>query len=418
MQYKKCRCLMLVLFSILFVYAVVFAAPSTKSKEMVKQINKELRAVENSHDAAQAKSMLNDIRKKIDELKAEDPSNPELNTIESKYRRNRGMYKEDTAGEKTGKPEDSSQKKQALQDWEAIVSVYKGFREKMDPVIPHGKSVIYNNSNIDEVTSIIQSLRAETPGIKVKIDKFTAKYGKDIDSIDRKLFELTPLNMKAGRYSEENRRPDESAGLSVDRLMTRMNDLEEAPVFMSRQVLSNAVRAASDIESFPDETRDSRYAEVEKELAIAAKLDPKSEEVRNWQANLQKMRSASKENTDKQLESARFPIDMKNFTGPGKAAELKKSIMAFYDSHYPKEKSVAVSITGNWRSVKTNILGETIQWGLPVSVAAYTKNNPDICRVFNLTMVTAEGRGIKKSPPWDLDWVGNSFRMKTKNISK
>ena len=397
---------------------MAFAATSPKVKSLASQIKKDLRAVENMHDAPQAVAKLDEIRKKIDELKAEDSSYPEINSIESSYRRNRGLFEANKSREKTAPAVDDTAKKQALKDWQDMVNIYDDFRAKLDPIIPHGKYVIYEGAGVDAVMARVEALRAETPGIKRRIEEFTRKYGSDIDTIDRKLAELTPLNMKASRYSDENRRPDESAGLAVDRLTSRMADLEDAPAYMARQVLSNAIRTLSDIESFPDTTRDARYVEVEKEFSVAAKLDPKSAEVKAWHEKAKNMRAGSKANVEKELNAAKFPSDIKGFSGPGNPAELKKSVIAFYDSLYPKEKAVAVSIAGNWMSAKKNIFGETIQWGLPVNVAAYTKNNPDICRVFNLTVVTREALGVKKTPPWDAEWVGNSYRMRTKNVPK
>jgi hypothetical protein len=54
----------------------------------------------------------------------------------------------------------------------------------------------------------------------------------------------------------------------------------------------------------------------------------------------------------------------------------------------------------------------TVVQSLPLRQALFSK----IDRVFTMTMITGEGPGIAKSPPWTEAWVGDSFRMRTKNI--
>jgi hypothetical protein len=109
-----------------------------------------------------------------------------------------------------------------------------------------------------------------------------------------------------------------------------------------------------------------------------------------------------------------FRVSRCTCAAQAKLAEFKTKIekMQSLDPNY------AVSIAGNWVSAKKNIFGETIQWGLPIWAASVHNDSKDIARVFKLTVLTAEELGVKKSPPWTEQWVGDSYRMRAKNIPR
>jgi len=74
-----------------------------------------------------------------------------------------------------------------------------------------------------------------------------------------------------------------------------------------------------------------------------------------------------------------------------------------------------VSVSGGWIAAKHNILGQPIQWGLPVYCVSQ-QNEPGICRVFKMTVLTGIGAGVAKAPPFTDHWTGDSFRMKAANL--
>ena len=54
-----------------------------------------------------------------------------------------------------------------------------------------------------------------------------------------------------------------------------------------------------------------------------------------------------------------------------------------------------VSVSAGWVATKHNILGEPIQWGLPIFSAAQ-QSEQGVCRVFKMTVLTGIGAGIAK----------------------
>ena len=66
--------------------SVMSSATAGDSKELVRQAKAAIRAAENTNDAQVKNTKLDEARKLIDQIKAADPQNVELKTIESKYR--------------------------------------------------------------------------------------------------------------------------------------------------------------------------------------------------------------------------------------------------------------------------------------------------------------------------------------------
>jgi len=83
------------------------------------------------------------------------------------------------------------------------------------------------------------------------------------------------------------------------------------------------------------------------------------------------------------------------------------------------EKILAVTIRKDWIVAKKDILGQPIQWGLPIHAAVQMPKDIDngYARHFTLTMVTAEGAGIAKAPPWIGAWVGDSHYVLADKVS-
>jgi hypothetical protein len=130
---------------------------------------------------------------------------------------------------------------------------------------------------------------------------------------------------------------------------------------------------------------------------------------------VQASRKKSQADVQKALESARFPANVSSFAGPGKIPELAADVKTYFAGAYPKEKVLAVSVSGGWVTTKHNILGQPIQWGLPVFCASQ-QNEPGICRVFKMTVLTGVGVDIAKAPPFTDHWTGDSYRMMIVNL--
>jgi hypothetical protein len=73
-----------------------------------------------------------------------------------------------------------------------------------------------------------------------------------------------------------------------------------------------------------------------------------------------------------------------------------------------------VVVTGPWRVFKKNILGEPIQYNLPIATAVQTESekNQNLARVYLSTMLTHEMKGVEKAPPYLGATVGDSYYIR------
>lgn len=401
------------------VCVVARAADDPAAKALATKIKTELRAVENAGDPATVANRLAAAEEMLIELRATSPNHSELAVIETRFRRSAGRPAGATAKAAPAAPAavDAEAKQQTIRDWTAMVALYKDFDSRLRPVIPHGESVIYDPANIEPVIATITKLRAETPVLREKLKEFAAKYGDNTDAIDRKLFELTPDNPKKSRLDPENQRPDGSAGQAYENLLSRMTDLQNAPPQAARIELNNAITGIDTIRTFVlDTERDRQWAEVEKRIAVAARLNPDDGEIRAWQTKIGQIRKETAADAQKAVSSTKMSPHLKDFSGPGSPDSLAKATIAYFNKAYPKEKALVATVAGDWVVTKRNILGEPIQWGLPVHVASEQGSDKSVVRVFRMTVLANEGRDPKKEPPFVDHWTGDSYRMLRANL--
>lgn len=75
-------------------------------------------------------------------------------------------------------------------------------------------------------------------------------------------------------------------------------------------------------------------------------------------------------------------------------------------------------ITGEWSVQKKDLIGQPVMYGLPVLLAVQTPEDQahGLARVFILTLRTSEGAGVKMSPPFASDTVGDSYFIRADKI--
>ncbi len=387
-------------------------AQPVDAKALAKEVNADIRKVENMSDKAAAKTAVAAIHAKIEKIRSMDPDCIELRALDSKYKRLVNIY---GGGAAAPAPAAAAAEAapagpdQATADWTAIVVLHKGFIPRLEEVIPtHVKSVIYSDRNADAVLAQIDALRSEAPAVRTRVEAFSKKYGRERNGIDDKMEQLR---------NPKNPRPSPPAGECFEELSDGLMNLEEAPKLEAKKILAAAIQNLDRVETFTADTeRDKRYAQADEKLRLALKFNPADQEVKDWIAKIAALRVKSKADMETAMDSAQFPGPFAAFSGPGNAAELTAACVKYFNETDPSQTTVQVRIAGNWVAAKKNIFGEPIQWGLPIWAAGYRNDDREISRVFKMTMITGEGLGIAKSPPWTGAWVGDSFRMRTKNI--
>jgi hypothetical protein len=389
------------------------SAQPADAKALAREVNAEIRKAENMTDKAAAKTAVAAIHAKIEKIRSMDPNFFELRALDSKYKRLVNIF--GGGAPATAPPAASSASPEgagtdnATNDWTNITVLHKNFIGRLEQIIPtHVKNVIYSEGNVDQVLAQISALRAEAPSVKTYVESFAKKYGRDRNGINDKMEQLR---------NPKNPRPSPTAGECFEELSDGLTNLEEAPKLEAKKILAAAVQNIDKIESFTADTeRDKRYGQVDAKLRLALKFNPADQQIKDWIAKIAAMRVKSKADIETAIDGAQFPAAFAGFTGPGNSAELAASCVKYFNASDPSQTTVQVRITGNWVVAKKNIFGEPVQWGLPIWAVGYHNDNKDIARVIKMTMITGEGLGIAKSPPWTGAWVGDSFQMRTKNI--
>jgi hypothetical protein len=393
----------------------VLSAQAGDSREQIRLAKAALRAAENTNDPQVKATKLSEARTLIDQVKATDPANTELRTLESKYRylapdaAPASPSAAPAAAGAAGSPD-------ALKDWLAIVEMHKMLREKTERFFPNPENIAYSPDQTGAVIALAADvLKNDRARILEFLKAFAAKYGQPDDAMDRKIIALTPKDPKKGMYDEANQRPDDLPSQCYTGLVDRLTWVQENPGREAKIILRNAMLTLADAEFIMDTHRDAQYQRIEAELKRAQQFNPKDAEISSALATVQASRKRSAAEAKKAMESARFPAHAAGFAGPGAVPDLVAATRKYYGGAYPKEKILAVSVAGGWIVAKTNILGQPIQWGLPVFCAAQ-QNEPGICRVFKMTILTGIGAGIAKAPPFTDHWTGDSFRMLVANV--
>ena len=300
-------------------------------------------------------------------------------------------------------------------DWQAFLDYCKDFRKKYDAVFNVNGQVLYQPETLDAVLAKLEQLRrADVPEARRRLEAFGGKYGRDTDTIDRRLFELTPEDTRKSRLDPENQRPDGSAGQCYRELERMLKLIAQGPVDQAADILA-AVR--NELKNTSQKS-DSVYARLEAQLRAARKLDPNNAAIGSELAAFDNQRARLQAAAAERLKTAKFPANAGNFAGPGDPKALTAAAIRYFNEVYPKEKAIAASVAGNWVSTKKNLLGQTVQWGLPVYIASIQNNSKEVCRVFKMTVLASEGNNPPKAPPFVDHWTGDSYQMLIANVPK
>lgn len=391
------------------------SSPAADIRETIRSAKAALRAAENTNDAQVKATKLSEARSLIDQIKAAEPGNSELRTLESKYR-----YLAPDAPPATpsspATPGSAGGSPEALKDWTAIVEMHKALRDKTQRFFPNAVNIAYSPEQTAEVIALAADvLKSDRPRILGFLKEFAAKYGQPDDAMDRKIIAMTPKDPKKGMYDEANQRPDDLPSQCYLGLVDRLTWVQENTAQEAKNIMRDAMLKLADAEFIMDTHRDAQYQRIEAELKRALQFNPKDAEISTALGNVQASRKRSAADAKKALESARFPAHAAGFAGPGSIPDLVAAVRQYYAGAYPKERVLAVSVSGGWVVTKTTILGAPIQWGLPVFCAAQ-QNEAGICRVFKMTILTGIGAGIAKAPPFTDHWTGDSYRMLVSNV--
>jgi hypothetical protein len=425
----------------------VRAADNPELRALGRQVNAAFRALDNlslPDNLTEIDAKLKEADGLIEKVRAMDPNYAEIRIWENKsrgWKKQIEMVKPSAGGASSGGASSGGAssggaappagqptatkgapaaggltKEQVKADWQAFLDYHDAFYKKFDEVFNHnGQVKFYDKASMDALLPKLELLRkVDVPEARQRLDEFGAKYGRDTDTIDRKLFELTPDNPRKSRLDPENQRPDGSAGGDYRDLERMLKLIAEGPVTQAADILKQVQLELNNTA----QKSDSMLARAADQLDAAHRLDPNNAAVNDQLAAIQKQRAGIKAAAADQLKTAKFPPNASSFAGPGSVGTLTAAALRYFNEVYPKEKAIAASVAGNWVSCKKNVLGQTIQWGLPVYIASIQNNSKEVCRVFKMTVLAAEGNNPPKAPPFVDHWTGDSYQMLIANVPK
>ena len=423
------------------------------AKALLKQIGRELRQAERDMFAGKtdkAISAFEPIKKRLIELKAADPNNPGLKTVENKYKKlvkdlERRTGKDLGGGTLTTaetsirttlspKPEAkaiapkklprdagktfgearavAASSKEIDADVKALLDEYK----RVEPLFTNTSGNVMYYYDLDPVkkrlTQIENFEKNDLDKINGEMKTFAQKYGSKREEIDRKA--------EAMGYSGQIR-----ASFPYTALSEGILNVQKTRTVMA----DDLIRRASDMKDqtsrgISDFARQKQYKRIKAWGELAAQLDQYNPRVKKFNTGLDSW-------IEEDMKALNTKIDKVTWPGyaddvPGDADKLSEIAVEFLQKEENKRaeknieagKVLAVVITGPWRVFRKNLLGEPIQYYLPIICAVEYESDKglNVARVYNSTLLTENYRGVKMAPPFLGATVGNSYFIRPSAI--
>lgn len=169
-----------------------------------------------------------------------------------------------------------------------------------------------------------------------------------------------------------------------------------------------------------DFARPKQYKRIKAWGELAAQLDQDNARVKAFNSGLDSWIKEDMKALNDKIDKVAWPGHADR--APDNADKLSRIAVEFLQKEENKrsEKKIevgrvlAVVITGPWRVFKKNVLGEPIQYNLPILCAVEYESDKDlnVARVYDSTLLTDEYRGVKMAPPFLGATVGNSYYIR------
>ena len=173
-----------------------------------------------------------------------------------------------------------------------------------------------------------------------------------------------------------------------------------------------------------DLARPKQYKTIKAWGELAAQFDRDNSRVKEFNSGLDSWIKEDMKALNAKIDKATWPGKADN--APDNAGKLSKIAVEFLQKEENKRaeknievgKVLAVAVTGPWRVFKKNLLGEPIQYNLPILCAVEYKSDKDLnaVRVYDSTLLTEEYKGVKMAPPFMGATVGNSYYIRPSAI--
>jgi hypothetical protein len=277
-----------------------------------------------------------------------------------------------------------------------------------------GTVMYYNDlAAVKELLSQIESFENnDLEKINTSMKTFSQKYGSTADEIDMKA--------DAMGYTGQNRASFPYTGLSGG-----IKNVQLTRTVMADDLVRRASAMKAQVsKGVSDFARTKQYGRIREWGELAAQMDKENPRVREFNSGLDAWIKEDMKALHAKIDKVTWPGHADN--APDDAKKLAKIAVEFLQKEEDKRveknmevgKVLAVAVTGPWRVFKKNLLGEPIQYNLPILCAVEYESDKDlnVVRVYDSTLLTEEFKGVKMAPPFLGATVGNSYYIRASAI--
>jgi hypothetical protein len=328
-----------------------------------------------------------------------DKAEAELAAADKKVAEAKGSY-----GEK--KAAAAAQSEEVNADVKALRDVYEGVR----PVFDRAMGTVIHYNDLKTVEALIAQIEGfeknKLAKVKEKTEVFAAKYGSTSGEIDKKADSMG--------YTGQGR-----ASFPYTAMVEGLENVKKTRVVMADDLIRRA-GDKKDSARLSDFSRSRNHKAVRDWAEMAARFDPENPRVKEFVAGLDAWIEEDMRSLNAKIDKASWPSRASN--APKDHEKLTKVAFDFLQGESDKlaakdkdgRKMLGVVITGPWTVFKVNLLKEPIQYGLPIvgAVQLDSEKAMNAARVYALTLLTQEFKGVAKAPPFIGSAVGNSYYIR------
>lgn len=404
----------------------VGAARAESIRPLLNKVNKELRTAQREMfggKAEEAITRLEPIRKMLEQAKQADPNNRQIKSLENKYKKLVGDLERRTGrslggGTTTAKAPkakpaaDTVKAKEVMTDVAGLMEVYRQVRPVLDKA--NGTAIYYYDLKpVEEF--LVQLNEFETKNLaatKRALAEFAQKYGDTVGAIDAKADSM-------GYHG------DYAASYPYTHLRDGIINVTKTKVVMADDLVRRARKMKEqDHQRLHVFVRLKNRAKIKEWTEAAARFDKDNPRVKTFQKELEGWLKKDMADLIAKADGATWPPNAGG--APSDAPRLVLAVKEYFQGEAKQDAAkggephriIAVSVSGPWRVFKKNLLGEPIQWGLPIYWAEVwqSERELDLARVYQGVMLTQEYKGVAKAPPFAGASVGGGYYIRPGRI--
>jgi hypothetical protein len=295
---------------------------------------------------------------------------------------------------------------------DADVKALWGEYKRVEPLFAKATGYVMHYNDLQPVRELLIQIenfeKNDLNKINDDMKAFSHKYGSSREQIDQKAEEMG--------YSGQGR-----ASFPYTTLLEGIENIQKTRSVMA----DDLIRRAGDMKDrtskgIGDFARLKQHKRIRTWVELAAQFDHENPRVKEFNSGLDSWIEEDFKALNAKIDKVTLPGHADN--APDDADKLSKIALEFLQQEENKraEKNIEVGkvltvvVTGQWRVFKKNLLGEPIQYNLPILSAVEYESDKELnaVRVYDSTLLTEEYKGVKMAPPFLGATVGNSYYIR------